>query len=166
MSLNWQKLFSTNYGTFQIDPKLAETAPLFCRVTDVPFLPKWCDALRRVIKEGYQHAGMDVDSANFRRGRTGGERRGRRPRSRRTWPECHAFHLAQSTGDMMMSTLWQHIREDVHHLTTPHFLLTLLPNLTSLHFSLATHLPQGDLAHLRRHIDDNQKSTPVIVLRN
>ena len=81
MSLNWQKLFSTNYGTFQIDPKLAETAPLFCRVTDVPFLPKWCDALRRVIKEGYQHAGMDVDSANFRRGRTGGERRGRRPRS-------------------------------------------------------------------------------------
>ena len=57
--------------------------------------------------------------------------------------ECHAFHLAQSTGDMMI----QHTREDVHHLTTPHF-LTLLPNLTILHFSLATHLPQGDLAQL------------------
>ena len=32
--------FSTNYGTFPIDPKLAETAPLLYRATDVPFLPK------------------------------------------------------------------------------------------------------------------------------
>jgi len=40
LSQKWHKLFSTNYGTFPIDPKLAETAPLFCRVIDVPFLPK------------------------------------------------------------------------------------------------------------------------------
>jgi len=38
------KPFSTNIGifwhaNFGIDPKLAETAPLFCRVTDDPFLP-------------------------------------------------------------------------------------------------------------------------------
>jgi len=26
---------------------------------------RWCNALRRVIKEGYQHAGMDVDSPDF-----------------------------------------------------------------------------------------------------
>ena len=32
---NWQKLFSTNYGTFPIDPKLAGRAPLFYRTTDV-----------------------------------------------------------------------------------------------------------------------------------
>ena len=36
---------STKYGTFWhanlgVDPKLAETAPLFYRVTDVPLLPK------------------------------------------------------------------------------------------------------------------------------
>jgi len=37
---NWQKLFSTNCGTFPIDPKLAETAPLLYRATGVPFLPK------------------------------------------------------------------------------------------------------------------------------
>ena len=37
---NWQKPFSTNYGTFPIDPKLAGAVPLFCRTTDVPFLPK------------------------------------------------------------------------------------------------------------------------------
>ena len=35
-----QKPFSTNCGTFLIDPKLAETAPLLYRATDVPFLPK------------------------------------------------------------------------------------------------------------------------------
>ena len=39
------KSFSTNIGifwhvNFGIDPKLAETAPLFYRATDVPFLPK------------------------------------------------------------------------------------------------------------------------------
>ena len=39
------KPFSTNIGifwhaNFGIDPKLAETAPLFCRATDEPFLPK------------------------------------------------------------------------------------------------------------------------------
>ena len=32
---NWQKPFSTNYGTFPIDPKLAGTVPLFYRTTDV-----------------------------------------------------------------------------------------------------------------------------------
>ena len=42
---NWHiwKLFSTNYRTFfdvPIKPKFAETALLFCRVTDVAFLPK------------------------------------------------------------------------------------------------------------------------------
>ena len=34
------KPFSTNFD-MPIKPKLAETALLFCRVTDVPFLPKW-----------------------------------------------------------------------------------------------------------------------------
>ena len=37
---NWSKLFSTDSGTFPIDLKLAETAPLLYRATDVPFLPK------------------------------------------------------------------------------------------------------------------------------
>ena len=37
---NWQKPFSTNCATFPIDPKLAETAPLIYRATDVSFLPK------------------------------------------------------------------------------------------------------------------------------
>ena len=34
------KLVETDSGTFLIDPKLAETAPLLYRATDVPFLPK------------------------------------------------------------------------------------------------------------------------------
>jgi len=39
------KPFSTKYGSFWhanfgVDPKLAETAPLFYRATDEPFLPK------------------------------------------------------------------------------------------------------------------------------
>ena len=39
------KPFSTKYGSFWhanfgVDPKLAETAPLLYRATDVPFLPK------------------------------------------------------------------------------------------------------------------------------
>ena len=41
LSRNWHKPFSTSYSTFPIDPKLAETAPLFYRATDVPFLRKW-----------------------------------------------------------------------------------------------------------------------------
>ena len=56
------KPFSTKYGSFWhanfgVDPKLAETALLLYRVTDVPFLPKMEQEPKLVETVFYQYCG-------------------------------------------------------------------------------------------------------------
>ena len=184
---NWQKQHSCSIGwqKWNNEPKLAET--IFYQLWHISNWSKtdrnstllacsvgWlmCHFCQNgVMQEGYQGRLPTCRHGcwfgNFRRGRTGSRRKKRKKTKKLKDMECHAFHLAQSTSDMMISTLWQHTREDVHHLDRHSPFLTntsTQPHYSPL-FSGNPPTPWGPSTPQRRHIEDDQKSTPVIALR-